>query len=155
MIFPVLLVAAGFGLQALVSEWPGNKKQRLVAVGIFLFLAALLDARHYFGPYQDWKTFASNPNHWTSIEVKRAYDLLEGAAKSGKRFWVLDHFGENFKDRTFEVAAASLDASLHPDGAASDIQQAALIANVNYKPFLEKRKFSGRPMDMALSRPSR
>jgi hypothetical protein len=139
MLFPLLIVVAAGGIQALVCGWAADKKGRFAAVGALLFLSGLLDAYHYFGPYQDWKTFASNPNHWTSIEVKRARDLLEESAKSGKRFLVLDHFGANFKDRTFEVAAASLDASNHPDWPASSVQQAALITNVNYKPFLEKR----------------
>jgi hypothetical protein len=139
MMFPLLIVAVGFGIQALVCAWATDKKRRLAAAGIILLSSSLLDAYHYFGPYQDWKTFASNPNHWTSIEVKRAYDLMDDAFKSGKRFLVLDHFGDNFKDRTFEVAAASWDPSRHPQWPASNVQEAALITNVNYKPFLEKR----------------
>jgi hypothetical protein len=139
MMLPLLIVAGGCGIQALVSDWTGDKKKRLGAVVVILLISTLLDAYHYFGPYQDWKTYASNPNHWTSIEVKRAYDLMDDAFKSGKRFLVLDHFGDNFKDRTFEVAATALDASSHPQWPASIVQEAALITNVNYKPFLEKR----------------
>ncbi len=52
-------------------------------------------------------------------------------------FWTIS--AGNFKDRTFEVTAASQDASHHLDWPTSSVQEAALVTNVNYKPFLEKR----------------
>jgi hypothetical protein len=139
LIFPILIIAAGTGIQVLVSCLFKSPQRRTILTGILLVCTTLLDFYHYFVPFQDWNSFASNPNHWTSIEVSRAYFLLDSAVHQGKRYRILSHLGANFKDRNFEVAVSPLNASHHPEWPPGSIDGIELLTNINYRPFLEKR----------------
>ncbi len=139
LLFPLLTLVACFGIQSLLSSLGKKDSLRITVMAAFLGISILLDLYHYFGPYQDWKTFAANRNHWISIQMNRAYQILETKFQEGDRFWVFDHLNNNNKDHTFEVAVYPLDASRTPVMAVQSVEQVALITNYNYKPFLEKR----------------
>ena|GEM_PF-7088502 len=138
-LFPFILVCVGFGLQALLEDISPSLVVRTTGLGMLMACTITFDLYHYFGPFQDPAIFSAFPNHWTSVELNRAYQIMANHRQQCRRFWVLDHLDDNFKDSTIYTAACGLDDSGMRENRTDGLSEVALLANCNYAPYLEKR----------------
>lgn len=139
LLFPLMTLVIALGIQSLVQRNDPKPSRKFLKLSLLVLPAILLDLFHYFVLFQDWKTFSANENHWTSIQVSRAYNDLKNNAQKGGRFLVLDNLNDNFKDRAFEIAVHSFNESFQGPSAKGQPDKIAILTNINYQPFLMKR----------------
>ncbi len=76
---------------------------------------------------------------WRSVEYSRAYEILDSLYRSNGPLDVFTEFNLDYDDKTLNVAAYPLDALQNPLLASSRPSWAALLCDIHYAPFLQKR----------------
>lgn len=137
-VIPVLFAMASLGTAALAGRFP-KKKAGTVVLGLFL-LSASLDATHLFGAYHRLWDVRENWRGWAkSLERYRAYKILEPLRRDKGPGMVFGDFVGGLSDQTLTVATYGFNAALNPLLSLHQVHWAALLANVNYLPFLKSR----------------
>ena len=137
-LIPFLLLLAALGILRLLSTVP--EKHRLLALAFLMTASFSLDFYHlnvrYSGLWDspdNWKGYAK------SIERKRAFGILERIQQERGPGLVFSNFTTGLCDQSLSVADYSFNAVGNPGLSTESAQWAALLANVNYRPFLDKR----------------
>lgn len=133
-VLPVILGLAAWGLERLSGEMP--KAYRWPVVGLLLCFSAGMDLYHYFGPYQDLPSVRSI---WRNSAFASMDERLEESRRAGNRLGILDFTVNDYDDHTFDVLTRPLDGFTGPEGGRAQVDRIALVADVHYRPFLEKR----------------
>ncbi len=137
-LLPLLLVLVVSGLQWVLAVIPG--RHRLTVLAVFLTCSFGLDFYHlnirYSGLWDsrdNWKGYAK------SFERKKAFEILDkiqGELGPGNIF---SNFTTGLCDQTLSVADYAFNAVENPAIPPEKVQWTALVTNVNYRPFLDKR----------------
>ena len=133
-LLPLVLGLAAFGLVELAGQTP--IAIRSAVVGSLLALSAGLDLYHYMGPYQQ---IPAVRQIWRNGAFASIDDRLEDCRRQGLRLGLLDFTVNDYDDHTLDVLTRSLDGFAGPEGGKTAVDQVALVADVHYRPFLEKR----------------
>ncbi|HJT23940.1 MAG TPA: hypothetical protein VJ873_05150 [bacterium] len=137
-LIPVLFALAGLGTASLSARLP--KGRALAVVGGLFLLSTCLDAGHLFGAYHHLWDDPANWRGWAkSIERYRAYGILEPLQREKGPGFVFSDFTGGLPDQTLTVADLDFNAALNPRLSPSQANWAALLVNVNYRPFLKSR----------------
>ena len=136
-LFPLLVVGASFGWATLLASRPARNLILVLA----LFLPSLsLDATHLFVFYhQIWDRPASWGFYTKSIGRYRAFRILEGFRNKEGPGLVFPDFVSGLPDQSLSVATYGYNAALNLRIPLSQARWAALLTNVNYRPFLQNR----------------
>ncbi len=138
-ILPVILGLAAFGLEKLSLATP--KSGRAALITLLLVSSTALDVYHYLGPYQQ---IPAMRKIWRNEAYSAMYGRLRGLHAQGTRLGLLDFTVNDYDDHTFDVLTRSLNGWDGLEGKPAAVDQIALVADVNYRPFLEKRFPQGR-----------
>jgi hypothetical protein len=141
-ILPVAALCMAAGTEFLVTVFRPNRRW-ILALSI-LALSAGWDAFHYLGPYLDPGSLAPGARGWRSVEMSRAYKLLEEKSRNEGPGFVFHDFTTDYPDRSLETAVFPFDALQNPSLRDNQIRWAAVVCDSNYQPFLENRFPSGR-----------
>ncbi len=137
-VLPVLLFACGLGWRRLLA---GLTPLRLVFMLWGLGLAfAGLDFYHLAVKYQGiWDSPASWIGYGKSMERYRAHALLQKMDSEQGPGLIFDGFVPGLCDQSLFVLEYPINAAQNPSLSLEKASWAAVLANVNYKPFLQKR----------------
>ena len=143
---PALLIVFLLCLQGLRKLLTGFKPRlAAIAAGLLLFFSFGLDFYHLMGPYQRiFQTPALWHPYLKGVEYYRAFQILEPKAKREGPGFILTDFVPGFCDETLTVADYGFNAADHADWPVGKVSWAAVMINVGYKPFLEKRFPDGK-----------
>jgi 4-amino-4-deoxy-L-arabinose transferase-like glycosyltransferase len=139
---PILLVIAVFGFHRLLGS---SKTKNTGLAWALLVLSFGLDFYHLAGGYGTiWK----NLDHWKGYEKSysryQAYLLLEKTAASDGPGLIFNDFVPSLADQTLSVAVYDFNAAQNPKRSLAQTRWAAVITNVNYRPFLKARFPDGK-----------
>ncbi len=136
-ILPLVL----FPLLAGISELLGrvSSSRRWGMAFLLLSVSSLLNAYHWWGPYQDWKSIPVGKGDWISGEYARAYGLLKEVNRQDGPLYLFSEFDLDTFDKTLNLFCFPFDALQNPKLAGSNPRWAALLVNKYYVPFLQKR----------------
>lgn len=142
-VIPILLVFTAAGACNLLAQL---SKRKAVVVGfLLLFCSGGLDAYHLFGAYHHlWDSRENWRGYAKSLERFRAYELLEPIRREKGPGLVFGDFVEGLPDETLTVATYGFNAVKNPRLSLKDCRWAAVLANVNFQPFLAKRFPDGK-----------
>ena len=132
-LLPLVAGLSAWGLEKLSVET--GKAWRMAAV-LPLALSAGLDLYHYLGPYQQ---FPPSSRILRNDAFASMDGVLEDSRRRGNQIGLLDFTVNDYDDHTFDVLTRPLNAFAGPGGAGAQVDQLALVADVHYRPFLEKR----------------
>jgi hypothetical protein len=133
---PFLLAGAAWGFLSLRPLLP---KVRGVGMGCALLLLSMfLDGYHLFVAYPDLTTLSGDKKEWRPVEFAQAYQMLERQNSTQGPLLIFDNFLMK-PTLAFSVAVEGLNAGEKGDPFAAPPRFAALLANANDQPFLEKR----------------
>lgn len=133
-LLPLVVGLAALGLQRLFNETsPRWKWTVLLALLVF---SAGMDFYHYLGPYQQ---IPAVRKIWRNQAYAGMYGRLRALHDQGVRLGLLDFTVNDYDDHTFDVLTRSLNGWNGPDGDRAATDQIAMVADVHYRPFLEKR----------------
>ncbi len=136
-ILPIVLTVTVFGFTRLLEKSsPG--KTVFLATGL-LFASTGLDFIHLEKFHQIWDSKWVWKGYAKSQERYRAFFLLEKTASHQGPGLVFSNFTPGLCDQTLSVADYAFNAVENPAFSINQAHWAAVITNVNYKPFLEKR----------------
>ncbi len=134
---PFWILLATLGVQSLISHGVQITSSRGWIVCLLLGSLAL-NIYNFFGPYSDIKR--SLPyRQWRSVEYWNAYQILRSQAEQSGPLYVFSEFNNDYDDKTLLVADYPLDALQNPDLSHIQPHWVALLCNINYAPFLQKR----------------
>ena len=138
-VLPVLFVFVGVGFQALAARVPKDKA--IIFAGAFLILSSGLDFYHLAGPYHE--ACASSYGHWASysksVERWRAYQILKKISVEQGPGYIFSNFDPYPFDKSLAVATAPFNLEDGKNDSIGGAKWAALLTNVNNRPFLAKR----------------
>jgi 4-amino-4-deoxy-L-arabinose transferase-like glycosyltransferase len=138
LVFPVLALMVVLGFRRLLAAQP-KRVPLWIALGV---LSLGLDAFHLAYAYpRVWE----NLDHWKGYEKSyaryQAYLHLKAAAEKDGPGLIFADFVPGLADQTLTVASYGFNAAQNPKLDPGQAHWAAVLANVNYQPFL-KRRFS-------------
>ena len=134
---PILILVALLGFTNLLAAKPW--KNLLLISGIFL-CAMVLDSVHLFGFYHRiWNDPTSWGYYTKSVGRYRAFGILEKDWRQQGPGFIFPDFVQGLPDQSLSVATYSYNAALNPSLSLSEVRWAAILTNVNYKPFLQNR----------------
>jgi hypothetical protein len=140
-ILPLLLAGAALGLSSLLSSlkiswrWP--------VLGLFFLISLGMDSWHLFGVYGSiWTHPTDNWFASKSLDRFRAYSLLDEAQKKQGPGFILCDLTPDLYDQSLSLATFEFNAAEKPGFNRSQAHWAAILTNVHYQAFLEK-KFPG------------
>ncbi len=136
-ILPLLLFPLLAGLVELLLHLPATR--RWVAVGAILLVSSVLNAYHWWVPYQDWKSLPAGKGDWISGEYARAYGLLKETSGQDGPLYVFSEFNLDYFNKTLNLFCFPFDALQNSKLSGSSPRWAALLVNKYYVPFLQKR----------------
>ncbi|HEY5038556.1 MAG TPA: hypothetical protein VIJ93_05735 [bacterium] len=137
-LMPVLFIVCSLGWQRLSSPLPASKTAWLAL--LLALPIASLDFYHLAGPYhQLWSLNENWRGYAKSIINCRAYPILEALSRSQGPGLIYSNFKPGLCDQTLSVVDNSFNAAENPTLSFQSAQWAAVLANINYKPFLERR----------------
>ena len=137
LVLPLLLLGAAYGAVFLTTMVPS--RWRMPFLGCLLVLSVGLDLYQLAVPLPRALDPQSGLPQGQSVESYRAYQILkEKAARQGPGLIFLDLVSVPL-DQTLLVASYPFNAAVNPALAAAQPRWMAFLANVNYRPFLEKR----------------
>jgi hypothetical protein len=135
-VMPFLLIVAAIGAVKLARETP---RHRALIVAALFFLSFALDLNHLLKPNVNGPAWRLEFNREIPDENFQAYRALKeaedqlGAGLIFTDFMLLSH------NHTLNVSTYHLNAALNPSLNPEKARWAAVIVNVHYRPFLEKR----------------
>jgi hypothetical protein len=135
---PLLILGVLIGLGTLMN--PSTPRQNLLWVLALAIPSMGLDAYHLFGAYhQIWDDPSTWGSYTKSVARYRAYGILrEWKDKEGPGL-IFPDFVQGLPDQSLSVATYDYNAALNPRLDPAQAHWAAVLANVNYQPFLKKR----------------
>lgn len=140
-ILPFLLAVAVLGVSRLGDFLP--KKSAPAVLAALWVLSSGLDLYHLQGRYHRlWDSTEAWRGYAKSFERYRAFQLLQRIETERGPGWVFSNFTPGLCDQTLSVADSSFNAVEDRGIPQERVQWAAVLANVNVRPFLDKR-FSG------------
>ena len=136
---PFFLFLEGWGLIHLTAALP--PKARTPGLVLFLSLVIILDALHLFVWYPArWAQPSSQwPVNIKSVEYYDAYRLVQRRFLTYGPGALLEELQPDPFDRTLTIAAFTFDTSRNPKWGFEDSRWVAVLANIHYLPFLQKR----------------
>ncbi len=145
-VFAILALISALGFQELWRAWPlKNPAARGWALALLMAVSASLSFLHLNGPYHRlWGTPGPFWKNIKSVELYEAYNILKTIQKESGPGAVLADLRPDPSDVTLATAVYSFDAASNPGIPWKDVRWVAVLANANYKPFLESRFPSGR-----------
>jgi hypothetical protein len=137
-VLPLLILLCAWGWRRLLLAVP---PRRSIALLILCGLAfAGLDLSHLFVKYHGiWDSPGVWRGYGKSLERYRAHPILEGLAREKGPGLIYDGFLPGLCDQSLFVTAYSYNAASNPSLSFQEARWAGVLANANYKPFLEKR----------------
>lgn len=136
MVLPVALAIIAIGSIRLFYYLPNRKSWLL----LLLFSGSLLLDMNHFRLYHDeWRSISNWINNGESIERYRAYEILKGTASQNGPGLIFSDFLPGFCDETLSATDGDFNVCENPNMTIDDAHWTAVLANVNYRPFLEKR----------------
>jgi len=136
-ILPVLLTITALGLGRLL-ETAAFKKNALILSLVLLFSAGL-DFHHLEKYHQLWDSLDNWKGYAKSYERFKAYGILENIRQVEGPGLVFSDFTPGLCDQTLSLADYSFNGVENPSIPMEQARWTALLTNVNYKPFLDKR----------------
>ncbi len=145
-VIPLLALVSALGFQELWVSWPFKRPAtRGWVMAIILAVSASMSLHHLNGPYHDlWGKPGPFWKNIKSVELYEAYEILEKVRAEKGPGAVLEDLRPNPNDVTLATAVYAYDASNNPSIKWKDVHWVAVLANANYKPFLEARFPTGR-----------
>ncbi|HTC19650.1 MAG TPA: glycosyltransferase family 39 protein, partial [bacterium] len=138
MVIPLLLLVTAMGIVRLAGEV--SAKWRMTLILALLGFSACLDTYHLAGPYADiWQKPGDYFRSLKSEESYNAYRILSEKSKKDGPGWLFLDFLCFPLDQTLTVASYPFNATLNPALQSSQPTWAAVLTNVNYRPFLAQR----------------
>ncbi len=150
-VLPVLLAITALGLGRLLTSVSNQRMTWFLA--LVILSSAGLDIVHLEKYHQLWDSMDNWKGYAKSFERFKAYGILERISREKGPGLVFSDFSPGLCDQTLNLADYGFNALENPS---LDLRQArwvALLANVNERPFLEKRFPSSR--SYALSKEDR
>ena len=137
-VLPLLIILCALGWRSLLLA---GKARSLVFRWALLGLAfAGLDLSHLFVKYHGiWDSPEVWRGYGKSLERYRAHPLLESLAQEKGPGLIYDGFLPGLCDQSLFVTTYSYNAAKNPLLSFQEARWAGVLANVNYKPFLQKR----------------
>jgi hypothetical protein len=136
-LLPLLLISLLAGLVELLLCLPTTR--RWTAVGVILLASSVLNAYHWWIPYQDWKSLPVGKGDWISGEYARAYGLLKETSRQDGPLYLFSDFNLDYFNKTLDLFCYPFDALQNPNLSGANPRWAALVVNKYYVPFLQKR----------------
>ena len=142
-VLPLLLVVCAMGWRSLLAA--GGRERRVLVLAVLGLSFAALDFYHLAVRYHRiW----DSPENWAgygkSMERYRAHLLLDRIAQDQGPGLLYDGFTPGLCDPSLAVEAYSYNAARNPSLSFPEARWAAVLSNVNFKPFLQKRFPQGR-----------
>jgi hypothetical protein len=139
----LLIVSCGFGfirLSSFLEPKQGAILLSLLALtfGGLSFYHLAVRYHHIWDQESTWRGYAK------SIERMRAYNVLEKIQKEKGPGLIFSDFNPGLCDQTLNVADHSFNAAQNPDLSVSQAHWAAVLTNINYKPFLQNHFPGGK-----------
>jgi hypothetical protein len=147
-LIPFLTVVCVIGIARLLQGLPPRKS--LAYLLTVVAVSAGLDFYHLAVRYHHlW----DSPRVWTGYakppEFHRAYGILEKIRKERGPGLIYLDFKPGLCDQTLAVAVHAFNAAENPDLVREEARWAAVLVNVNYKPFLSRRFPEGRAFSLS------
>ena len=136
MILPVVLVIASIGLLRLYYFFP---KRKLLILVFFFSISLLLDANHFRLYHDQWKSIDTWRGYAKSIERFRAYQILKTTELKEGPGIVFSDFSPGLEDQTLSAVDGNFNVAENPHLTLVDAHWAAVLVNVNFRPFLDHR----------------
>ena len=137
-IIPLLITVSALGLARLMGEISWIKPSYFLLCAIFIIGA--LDFYHLTVKYHRiWNLEATWKGYAKPMERYRAYQILDKIYQEKGPGLIYSDFVPGLCDQTLSVADYAFNASENSDLAFGDARWVAVLANVNYKPFLNRR----------------
>ena len=140
LVLPFLLAGAVLGLQQLVTEL--RPQSRVLYLTFFVLASLSLDLGHLVRPY--WSPLFSKSGPLLGVPPGKpihsylADEILQKQSAAGPGLIFGDFTAEPY-DQTLTVGTYGFNALINPKCSNEEVKWAALMLNVNEKPFLEKR----------------
>jgi len=148
LVSPFLLFVSAFGLVQWLKNFPGRWKAWVLA--LILLFSAGWDLDRLFGEYHSlWTHPKDNWFATKSVERLRAYQILEPLAKAQGPGFVISELVPDLFDQSLSDLCFPFNICENPSLAPDKAKWAALLINVNYRPFLEKEFPQARWLDLA------
>ncbi len=140
LVFAPLLAVGVIGLFRLVPRKGKPGLRRALVLGL-LMGSSLLDLVHLWGPYRAFWSSDSQAEVLgvKSLERLRAYRILGSMSRFQGPGLIFTELGPAPFDQTFSVAVYPFNAARNPRLPPSQARWAALLADIDYAPFLSKR----------------
>ncbi len=135
LLCPFFLAGASWGLSVLASSVSADK--RAFCFWIILFFSAALDSYHLFVVYPEFQALPENKTTLHSVEMAKAYRLIQEADQSRGPLVLLTEFGLK-PTAAFTVATYGINVDQKEDHFIRTPKYAVVLTNPNYQPFLEK-----------------
>ncbi len=135
-ILPFIFVSAAAGLGQLCS-WHQRFKPWLLA-GILLLALSSIDVYHFWGPYTDLKVIPPS-RQWRTLSSAHAYQILRNESEKDGPLFVFSEFNVFYDDKTLNLACYPFDGLQNPKLRGIEPGEIALVLNVHYSPFIQKR----------------
>jgi tetratricopeptide (TPR) repeat protein len=145
-ILPILVAVIPLIALGTARLLEGGTPKRALLVLAFLFLPSTgLDFYHLAGPcHRLW----DSPDYWVksvkAISSYRAFPILEEKSRAEGPGLVFQDFNPINSDQTLSLADYSFDVVANREKSFEEARWAALLVNVHYRPFLDRRMGAGR-----------
>jgi hypothetical protein len=136
-LLPLLMIPLMAGIAFLLSR-VSSARRWWIAV-MLISASAALNAYHWWGPYQDWKSIPAGKSDWISGEYASAYDFLKKTSDKEGPGYLFTRFHLDTVNGTLSFFCFPFNALENPKMNSITPGWAALVADKYYVPFLQKR----------------
>jgi hypothetical protein len=153
-VLPVLFTLCAMGWQNLLKRLPSRKI--LPVLTLLALVVAGLDFYHLAVKYHRiWNSPETWSGYGKSLERSRALPILEKTAAARGPGLVFDQFPPGLCDQSLSVLSHPFNAVQNPALSPAEARWAGILANVNFKPFLDRRFTQGKvyALSSGLNRP--
>jgi tetratricopeptide (TPR) repeat protein len=147
-VLPIVLGVAALGWASLVSSIKISRRSLAWAL---LFTASIgLDCFHLFGAYHSvWIQPRDNWFAVKSLERLRAYDSLQKLRAEAGPGYVVSELVPDLYDQSLELACFQFNAGRNPALASQRPRWTAVLTNIHYQPYLQKKFPEGKSIWLA------
>lgn len=138
-VFPLLLVLAVRGIQALALALPPSR--RIPWVALIVLASAGMDVLRFYPP-QQWFSPQSNPAQVFKGEGRQVYGFLQPYFSKQDPGLLFSEMLPETTDPSLDYETYFMNAAWNPDCSPAGVRWAALLTDSHYAPFLGRR-FSG------------
>jgi hypothetical protein len=137
---PLICLLAALGFNAILYQFHFSKWKNIFVFFLLAFLSLGFDVYHYEGPGQlnDWDYWIGNKRHLDSVDFSRAYPILENEHRKGAPLLMLLNLNNHDADQTINVITSPFNEAGRFGALNQTAQEAAILVNGNYEPFLKK-----------------